>query len=86
MDYGNPKEDKWYLFKGVKPPERQSHGVSEDDIEAVISKNGDHKHDWRQRGNYIFCTQGQFEHGNNIGVHKRLSGTGASGEPLLINI
>ena len=85
MIYGNPKEDKWYQFKGVKPPERQSHGISEDDIEAKIKSVSDHVCQWRQKGPYIFCTEGPAEHGKNIGVHKRLSGT-SNGKPILINI
>jgi hypothetical protein len=83
--YGNPQEDKWYLFKGVKPPSRQSHGVTEDEIEKVIAKNNEHIHEWRQKGNYIFCTVGEYEHGKNIGVFQRLTGTN-KGKPVLVKI
>lgn len=79
-------DDKWYRYKGVKPPVRQSHGISEDDIEEVIRKHTDHKHEWKQKGNYIFCTEGPNEHGKNIGVHKRLTGTDKNGEPILSKI
>ena len=79
-------EDKWYKYKGVKPPERTGHGVSEDNIEEIINNNNQHKHQWLQRGNYISCTMGEYEHGKNIGVHKRLTGTNDRGEPILVDI
>ena len=85
MIHENPKEDKWYQFKGVKPPERQSHGISEDEIEQHIKKVTDHVCEWRQKGPYIYCTAGQLEHGKNIGVHKRLTGT-SNGKPVLIDV
>lgn len=79
-------EDKWYLYKGVKPPERQSHGITEDQIETLIKQAGDHKHQWVQKGNYIICREGPLEHGANVGVFKRLVGTNADGSPKLIDI
>lgn len=85
MIYENAKDDKWYQFKGVKPPERQSHGISEDEVESHIRKINEHVCEWLQKGPYILCTQGPTEHGKNIGVHKRLTGT-KTGEPILIDI
>lgn len=85
MIYENSKEDKWYQYKGVKPPERQSHGISEDDIEKYINKINDHVCEWKQKGNYIFCIKGQAEHGKNVGVHKLLIGSKA-GEPIFRDI
>jgi hypothetical protein len=79
-------EDKWYKYKGVKPPERTSHGVSEDNIEQIIAQNGQHPHIWRQKGNYIYCREGEHEHGKNIGVFQRLTGTSKRGEPILVKI
>lgn len=84
--YDNSKEDKWYLYKGVKPPNRTSHGITEDEIEKHISVINDHKHDWIQKGNFISCNAGQNEHGKNIGVHKRLTGTDEKGNPILVKI
>jgi len=84
--YDNPKEDKWYLFKGVKPPQRQSHGITEDEIENHIKSLNSHKHEWRQKGNYIFCREGHGEHGHNIGSFKRLTGTSSDGTPILVKI
>lgn len=78
--------DKWYRYKGVKPPERQSHGISEDNIEEIIRTENQHVHAWIQKGNYIICTEGLHEHGKNIGVHRRLKGTTAKGEPILVKI
>ena len=85
MIYENPQEDKWFKYKGVKPPERQSHGISEDDIEGHIRKINQHVCEWRQKGPYIFCIVGSAEHGKNIGVHKRLVGTD-KGKPVLKDI
>lgn len=85
MVYENPKEDKWYQFKGVKPPERQSHGISEDDVEARIRSVNQHVCEWKQKGPYIFCTVGTAEHGKNIGVHKRLVDS-VNGKPVLKDI
>lgn len=79
-------DDKWYRYKGVKPPERQSHGVSEDNVESIIRENNQHKHVWKQKGNYIFCTEGPNEHGHNVGVWKRLRGTNEDGTPDLVKI
>ena len=85
MIYENAKEDKWYQFKGVKPPSRQSHGISEDEVEGHIRQINQHVCQWKQKGPYIFCTEGPAEHGKNIGVHKRLSGT-SQGKPILVDI
>mgnify|MGYP005615459175 CR=1 FL=1 len=84
MDYGDAS-DKWYKYKGVKPPERTTHGVTEDTVENVIRANANHVCDWRQKGNYIFCRAGEYEHGHNIGVSKRLTGT-ENGKPVLQSI
>jgi len=78
--------DKWYRYKGVKPPERTPHGVSEDNIDEIISKTNQHIHKWIQKGNYISCDIGEYEHGKNIGVHKRLTGTNDDGTPVLVDI
>lgn len=78
-------EDKWYRYKGVTPPERTPHGVSEDNIEEIIRKNGEHTCVWKQKGPIIFCNEGENEHGIKIGVYKRLTGT-KDGKPVLIDI
>lgn len=79
-------EDKWYKYKGVKPPVRTAHGLVEDDIEELIRTQNDHNHLWKQKGNYIFCTEGPNEHGKNVGSFKRLAGTNSDGTPKLIDI
>ena len=84
IDYGDAS-DKWFRYKGVKPPERISHGVTEDSIENVIRANNNHVCSWRQKGNFIFCLEGEFEHGQNIGVSQRLTGT-ENGKPVLKTI
>ena len=82
VNYKSP-EDKWYHYKGVKPPERQSHGVSEDNIEDIIASTNTHNHKWLQQGNYIKCNAGKNEHGINIGVNRILKGTNPDGTPIL---
>lgn len=79
-------EDKWYKYKGVRPPERQAHGITEDEIEGIIRKANDHQHIWKQKGNFIYCQEGPNEHGKNIGVFRRLVGTNPDGTPELTNI
>jgi hypothetical protein len=86
MEYGFPKEDNFYKWKGVAPPVRQSHGIKEDDIEEHL-KRSNHKCQWKQRGNELVCTEaGEFDHGMRIPVGKMLSGTGPNGEPLLRDV
>ena len=85
MIYENPKEDKWYQFKGVKAPSRQSHGISEDEVEDHIRQINKHVCSWKQKGPYIFCTEGAAEHGKNIGVHKRLVDS-VNGKPVFKDI
>jgi len=80
------KLDRWYKRQGVKPPERQSHGITEEDIEERIQEAGKHQHKWLQKGPYIFCTAGGYEHGNNVGVDRRLTGTDKDGMPVLEEI
>jgi len=80
------KDDKWYRYKGVVPPKRQSHGVSEDNIESIIKSNNDHTHKWFQKGPYVYCTAGPNEHGKNVGVYRRLQGTAEDGTPILVKI
>lgn len=79
-------EDKWYKYKGVKPPDRTSHGIVEEDVEEAIKRINDHVHVWKQKGSYIFCTEGQLEHGKNVGVFKRLVRTKPDGTPGLKDI
>lgn len=86
IDYRNDKEDKFYQWKGVKGPERQSSGMTEEDIDEKLKNNlKDHKCEWKQRGPEIFCETGAYEHGIRIGTQKRLAGTGKGGEPLLVD-
>lgn len=80
-------EDNWYKWKGVKPPERTTHGLTEDEIDEKLKNNlKGHKCSWTQQGPEIFCDVANYRHGIRIGVHKRLTGTGKGGEPLLVEI
>lgn len=84
--YGNPQEDKWFNWKGVPPPQRQSHGITEDQIENLLLKQT-HRCFWKQEGPNIYCDKAsEFRHGIRVGINKRLTGTGPNGEPLMVNI
>lgn len=61
----DPKGDSWYKWKGVTPPERTSHGLTEDEIDSVLAKNK-HKCVFEQRGNEIFCEVGDYRHGHFV--------------------
>lgn len=72
-EYKRDKEDNFYKWKGVKPPERTSHGVADQDIEELLANHiKHHQCVYIQRGNFIICETGNFEHGKNIGTMKRL--------------
>ena len=87
IEYKNEKEDKFYQWKGVKGPERQSHGMTEDEIDEKLRTNlKDHKCSWKQRGPEIFCETGSYEHGMRIPTNKILKETGKGGEPILVDI
>lgn len=84
IDYRNDREDKWYDWKGVKRPERTSHGITEEDIDEILAENlKGHKCVWTQKGSEIFCEEGEYTHGKRIGANLQLKGTGKKGEPLL---
>ena len=85
-EYKQDKIDNFYKWKGVKPPERTSHGISEDDIDNLLAEHiKNHQCHYTQRGNYISCETGNFEHGKNIGIHKRLVET-KDNQPVLVDI
>lgn len=86
MEYHNDAEDKFYKWKGVRPPERTPHGVSSDDLSSLLAKNK-HKCEWKQKGNEVFCTSApDFDHGFRVPPNKLLQGTGSQGEPLLRDV
>lgn len=85
-EYRNDYEDKWFHWKGVAPPQRTSHGVTSDNLEDLMLKNK-HKCLWKQEGPNIVCREApEFDHGNRIGINKRLVKTGDQGEPILMDI
>ena len=83
-EYKQEKDDNFYKWKGVAPPNRTSHGIVEEDIDELLAKNiAGHMCEWLQRGAMIVCDQGTFEHGKNIGTMKQLVGTDSNGQPIL---
>lgn len=87
MEYSNEAEDKWYKWKGQKPPERTSHNITEEGIDELLSKNlAGHSCDWKQKGNIIYCEEGEYEHGKRIATNLRIAGTKPDGMPLLVPI
>lgn len=87
MEYGNEQEDKWFKWKGAKPPERRSHNIREDEIDGLLAENlKDHVCDWKQNGAEIYCDVGKYEHGKRIGTRVRLSHTDEKGAPVLVPV
>ena len=85
--YGVDAEDKWFAWKGVKPPIRDVH-LTEEELEQALADNlKDHKCEWIQKGNAIECDQSpNYTHGKIIGVRERLAGTDDQGKPILVPI
>lgn len=86
-NYSDDKVDKWFQWKGVKPPERQPHLTEEELTQALEDNMADHVCDWLQKGNAIECDASpNYTHGKIIGVHQRLAGTDEQGKPILVPI
>ena len=77
------KGDEWYTWKGVTPPERTPHLTEEEVEERLATNRANHKCEWKQRGNEISCSTGEYTHGQRIATNLILKGTGSKGEPLL---
>lgn len=59
----DPKGDQWYRYKGVEPPERFPH-LTEDELAKIREEiAANHRCVWKQKGNIIFCEEGEYEHG-----------------------
>lgn len=85
--YTNEKEDNFFKYKGVKPPERHSSGISEDEIDDLLAENfKNHTCRWYQSGNFLKCDVGNFEHGINIGTNKRFTGVDSDNKPQFEDI
>ena len=41
------------------------------------------RHEWRQKGSWVYCKRCDFEHGFNVGVRKQLVGITEDGHPKL---
>lgn len=86
MQYGNPDEDKFFINRGVKPPERIPH-LTQEDIEARFESNRQARNcQWVQKGPDVYCTTCTNRHGTLVGINYRLTGTTASGLPMLKKI
>lgn len=64
----------------VIKPERSGHGTDESIRQALVPS---HTCKWVQRGNFLVCTEGGFEHATAIHPDDRLQGFDASGRPIL---
>lgn len=84
-EYGNDKEDKFFFWKGMKPPERTPHMTTEERDQMLADNLKDHSCVWKQKGNEIFCEEGNLVHGRRIGTDKRLGGQ-KDGQPLLVPV
>ena len=78
--------DKWYQWKGVKPPERNPH-ITEEELRHILDEKIEgHVCDWQQEGARIYCESDEFTHGKHIGPNKRLAGTTPDGKPILVPV
>ena len=84
--YKNDAEDKWFLWQGQKPPERNPHLTEQELDEALANNLAGHSCDWKQNGAVIYCEEGDFEHGKRIGVNVRLAGTDEKNHPILVPV
>jgi hypothetical protein len=84
-NYRDDKVDKWFEWKGVKPPERIAH-MTEEELEEKLRQNfADHKCHWYQVGPDIECDASpNYTHGKRIGTNLRLDGTDSKGMPVLV--
>lgn len=83
-----PKEPfDWYKYHGVEPPEHIPH-ISDEEREAKFAEiRASTKHgNWKQMGNYIWCTNCPNQHGDKIPPEYLLQGTDEKGLPILTKI
>ncbi len=84
-NYRDDKVDKWFEWKGVKPPERLPHMTEQELTEALAQNIKDHICDWYQVGPDIECdASSQYTHGKRIGPNFRLDRTDKNGKPILL--
>jgi hypothetical protein len=77
----NSKYD-FYQRTGATPPEVQPHGT-EEDLEGLRLRAGEHVHRWKQNGAYIECAVGPNTHGMATpSTNHILTGTSSDGRPL----
>lgn len=77
-----PKTDSWFLHKGAVPPKRTPHLTRKEIDEELATNLKDHTCEWKQQGNELFCTAGDFRHGKMIDPKKRL--VFENGKPKLV--
>jgi hypothetical protein len=83
MQYANPDEDKFFLNRGAKPPERTPH-LTDDELEDRFEQNRQRRHcTWQQQGPEVFCSSCSNRHGMYVGTTVRLEGIDAQGLPIL---
>jgi len=51
----------------------------------AVEKSKNAKHEWRQRGTWVYCKSCEMEHGFYIGTNKMLVGS-EDGKPKLIGL
>ena len=76
--------DKWYDWKGVKPPERVPNMTEDEMYETFKANIEGHICDWTQNGSELRCDIGGSVHGKRIGSSLRLAGTTPEGKPVLV--
>lgn len=82
QQYYHPQSDFYRKVLKTTPPSTEVH-EEEDIIRAEFKKQLNAIHNWKQKGNIIFCDFCPNEHGNAIPVDRILTGTDKKGHPQL---
>ncbi len=79
----NEEERDLYRELGLKPPEHLRH-LTEDELREKLKIQTEHN--WKQRGNSLYCKCDLGFHTSNIPTSHMLTGTTDSGQPILTKI
>lgn len=78
----DPKTDKWFGWQGKPLPKRTPHGLTEDEIDKKLQDNlKGHSCVWKQKGNQVFCDEGENRHGVIVSVNQVIIKT-KNGQPV----
>jgi hypothetical protein len=78
----NKYEDQFYERHGLEKPLHLPHFTEEERERFKVQAN----HQWKQRGNELYCVCEIGEHTSLIPTNKILQGTDDSGKPIFANV